>query len=93
MPLLRGTWYAYTLLYKVKSIRGNTCANIFTQGRFTKVVPMTARSDAGQSLLDFTDDFGIPKRLVTDGIVEFTGRGKQFVKEACHMRIQLHTRK
>ena len=40
--LIRGTWYADKLLSKVKSIRGNTCANEFTQGRFTKVVPMTA---------------------------------------------------
>ena len=92
-PLLRGTWYADTLLSKVKSIRGNTCANVFTQGRFTKVVPMTARSDAGQLLVDFTEDVGIPKRLVTDGAGEFTGEGKQSVKEARCMRIQLHTSK
>ena len=52
---------------------------------------MTARSDAGQSLVDFTDDVGIPERLVTVGAGEFTGKGKQFVKEACLMRIQLHT--
>ena len=40
-PLLSGTCYADTLLSKVKSIIGNTCANLFTQGKFTKVVPMT----------------------------------------------------
>ena len=34
---------------------------------------MTAQSDAGQSLVDFTDDVGIPERLVTDGAGEFTG--------------------
>ena len=79
-PLLRGTWYADTLLSNVKSIRVNTCANVFTQGRFTKVVPMTARSDAGQLLVDFTEDVGIPKWLVTDGAGEFTGEGKQSVK-------------
>ena len=67
---------------KVKSIRGNICANVFTQGNFTKVVPMTAQSNAGQSLVDFTDDIGIPERLVTDGAGEFTGKGKQFMKEA-----------
>ena len=92
-PLLRGTWYADTLFSKVKSIRGNTCANVFTQGRFTKVVPMTARSDAGLSLLYFMDDVGITERLVMNGAGEFTGKGKQFVKETCRMRIQLHTRK
>ena len=66
---------------KVKSIRGNNCANVFTPGRFTMVVPVTACSDAGQSLVDFTDDVGIPKHLVTDGAGEFTGKGKQFVRE------------
>ena len=59
---------------KVKSIRGNNRANVFMQGRFTKVVPMTAQTDAGQSLVDFTDDVGIPERLFTDGTGEFTGK-------------------
>jgi hypothetical protein len=33
---------------------------------------MISRKDAGKSLIDFTDDVGIPKRLVTDGATEFT---------------------
>ena len=52
---------------------------------------MTARSDAGQSLVDFTDDVIIPKRLVTDGAGYFTGKVKQLMREAQRMRIQLHT--
>jgi len=79
---LRGTWYADTLLSKVKSKNGNTCANVYTQGKFTRVVPMTSRKDAGKSLVDFTDDVGIPERLITDGATEFTGRHTEFVKEA-----------
>ena len=90
-PLLRGTWFADTLITKVKSIRGNKCANIFTQGEFTKAVPITARSEPGQSLVDFTDDVGIPKHLVTDGAGEFTGRSTEFVKESRRVRIRLHT--
>ena len=54
---------------------------------------MTARSDAGQSLVYFTDDVGIPERLVTDGAGEFTGKGNQFVKEERRMQIQLKTSK
>ena len=90
-PLLCGTWYADTSLSKFNSIRGNTCANVFTQGRFTYVVPMKERYDAGQSLIDCTDDVGILERLVTDSTEEFTGKVKNFVKEACGMWIQLHT--
>ena len=54
---------------------------------------MTARSDAGQSLVDFTDDVGIPERLVMDGAGEFTGKVKKFMKEERRMWIQLHTSK
>ena len=43
-PLLRGTWFEDTLMSKFKSIRVSKCAKIFTQGKFTKVVPMTNRS-------------------------------------------------
>jgi hypothetical protein len=90
-PLLRGTWYGDTLLAKVKSRLGNTCANIFTQGKFTKVAPMMSRAEAGKSLVEFTDDVGIPESLATDGAGEFTGRSTEFVKEARRMRIKLHT--
>ena len=90
-PLLRGTWFADNLMSKIKSIIGNNCANIFTQGKFAKVVPMTARLESGQSLVDFTDNIGIPEHLVTDGTGEFTGRATEFVNEARRMRIRLHT--
>ena len=88
---LKGMWYANTLLSKVKSKLGNTCANVYTQGKFTRAIPMTSRKDAGKSLIDFTDDVGIPERLITDGATEFTGRHTEFVKEAHRMRIILHT--
>ena len=54
---------------------------------------MTAGSDAGQLLVNFTDDVGIPTGLVMDSAGGFTGEEKQFIKEACRMQIQLHTRK
>ena len=69
------------------------CANVFTQGKFTKVVLMMLRKDAGKSLIKFTNDVGIPDHLVINGATEFTGKGTEFVKEACHMRIHLHTTK
>jgi hypothetical protein len=87
---LRGTWYTDTLLSKVKSKLGNTCANVFTQGKFTWVIPMTSRKDASKSLIEFTDDVGIPERLVMDGAMEFTGRHTEYMKEARRMQIMLH---
>jgi hypothetical protein len=61
------------------------------QGKFTRAIPMTSRRDAGKSLIEFTDDVRIPERLVTDGATEFTSWHTEFVKEAQHMRIMLHT--
>jgi hypothetical protein len=82
-PCLRGQhWYCDTMLAKVKSKLGNTCANVFTNGRFTMAIPMSGRTDAAKSLIDFTDDVGIPEELVTDGAGEFTGKNTEFVKEA-----------
>jgi DNA-binding transcriptional regulator PaaX len=52
---------------------------------------MTSRKDAGKSLIDFTDDVGIPERLVTDGATEFNRQHTKFIKEARRMRIMLHT--
>ena len=76
---------------KVKSKCGNTCVNVFTQGKFTKVVPMTLRKDARKSLIKFTDDIGIPDFLVTDRVTKFTSKSTEFMKEAHHMHICLHT--
>ena len=63
------------------------------QGKFTKVILVTSRADAGKTLIEFTNDFGIPDMLITDGATEFTGKHTEFVKQACHMHIQLHTTK
>jgi hypothetical protein len=32
-----------------------------TQGKFTRAIPMTSRQDAGKSLIEFTNDVGIPE--------------------------------
>ena len=90
-PRLAGMWSLDTLMAKVKSKQGNTCANVYTQGKFMKVIPMTLRKDAGKSLIKFTDDVRIPDFLVTDGAMEFTGRNTKFVKEVQCMHIHLHT--
>ena len=90
-PRLRGTWYTETLMSKVKSKLGNTCTNVYTQGKFMRAIPMTSRKDTGKSLIEFMDDVGIPERLVTDGAMEFTGPHMEFIKEAWQMRIMLHT--
>ncbi len=80
-----------TLIAKVKSLLGNKSANMFTNGKYTKVMPMASRKEAVESLLDFTDDVGILETLVTDGTTEFTGKHTDFIKQARQMWIKLHT--
>jgi hypothetical protein len=48
---------------------------------------MTSRKEAAESLIDFTDDVGIPETLVMDGATEFTGKHTDFIKQARQMRI------
>ena len=52
---------------------------------------MMSCKDAGKSLIEFTDDVGIPEQLITDGAMEFMDRHTEFIKEARCMRILLHT--
>jgi hypothetical protein len=46
---LKGTWYLDTLIAKVKLLLGNKCANMFTNAKYTKVVPMTSWKEAVES--------------------------------------------
>ncbi len=39
---LKGTWYLDTLIAKVKSLLSNKCANVFTNGKYLKGVPMAS---------------------------------------------------
>ena len=70
---LRGTWFTDTLLSKVQSKLGNTCANIYMQGKFAHAIPMTLQKDAGKSLIEFTDDVNIPEWLIIDGLLSLLG--------------------
>jgi hypothetical protein len=44
-------WYLDTLIAKVKSLLGNKCAKMFTNGKYSKVVPMASRKEAASHLL------------------------------------------
>jgi hypothetical protein len=48
------------------------------------------QKDAGKSLVDFTDNVGIPERLVTDRATEFTGRHIELTTEVRRIHIMLH---
>ena len=80
-----------TLFSKVKSIGGYTCAQLITNGTFTKVYPMEtkASSNSARALREFVDDVGIPNSLVWDFASEQTGKHTDVMKRIRQLNIKL----
>jgi hypothetical protein len=89
---LHDTFYMDTLFSKVKSIGGYTCAQLFTDGTFTKVYPMVSKASTNiaAALQDFTDDVGIPETLICDLASEQTGKNTEVMKIIRRLHIKLH---
>jgi hypothetical protein len=60
---------------KVKSLNGNVCAQVFTNGRYTRVFPMPSKSseNIARALREFIDDVGVPETLICDLATEQVG--------------------
>jgi hypothetical protein len=86
---INDTFYTDTMFSKTKSLNGNRCAQVYTNGRFTKVYPMESKSSAciANSLQDFADNVGIPDTLVCDLATEQTGRNTPMMQEVRRLRI------
>ena len=79
---LRGIFYMDTLFSKVKSPSGSTCAQLITNGCFTRVFPMKSKvsSNIAAVLQKFINDVGIPETLVCDFATEQTGTHTDVMK-------------
>jgi hypothetical protein len=57
-----------TLFSKEKSIIGNVCIQVITNGHFTQVYPMPSKAskNIAQALREFINDVGVPDELVCD---------------------------
>ena len=85
---LNTTWYTDTLFSKQKSIIGNTCAQMFIDGKgFTYVHPMKSKAQADEALHKVTIDIGVPNTMISDGAREQTGDNTHFkeVIKRCHI--------
>ena len=72
-------WYTDTLFAKEKSLLGNTCAQIYTDGKgFTHVYPMERKSEAGDTLQAVSRDIGIPNTIISDNAPEQIGKHSKF---------------
>jgi len=68
---LNTVMYTDTMFSKVKSLRQNTCAQIFTTDfQWTKAYPIRTKADAHLSLDSLFSRVGIPKRIIPDNAPE-----------------------
>jgi len=68
-----GRFYSDTFFSAVKSIRGNTMGQLFVNHvGFYHFVPMKLKGDAGDALLEFIQEVGIPGALHMDDAKELT---------------------
>jgi hypothetical protein len=81
-----------TLFSKVKSLGGYTCAQLNTNGTFTKVYPMESKesSNIGRALQECIDDVGVPDSPVCDFASEQTGKHTDVMKLIRQLNIRLH---
>ena len=74
------TFYSDTMFAKVKSLKGNTCSQVFFVENVVRVQLMPTKSDAGISLRVFAEDVGVPNYIVVDGAKEQTGQNSAFMQ-------------
>ena len=78
-PCIRGTIYTDTMGGWHKSLDGNKYTQVFANDSFFAVsYPMDKNSSARQALKQFIADFGIPDRIICDGLGEQTGKRMEF---------------
>ena len=79
---LNDEFYTDTLFSRVKSLAGNNCAQVFTNGQYTVIYPIENRRQVGTTLGDFVDDVGIPDKLTADQAGEQFHRETDFMPSA-----------
>ena len=91
-PLLRGDFYTDTMDGRCKSINGNKYAQVFAnKDFFAYSYPLTSKSEAGDALRQFIQEFGRPEKMTYDGSQEQCGRKTEFTKNVRKYSINYHT--
>jgi hypothetical protein len=77
---LNDTFYTDTMFSGIKSLQGNTSAQLFTNGKFVHLEPMERKAQAGEALLSMVDEVRILDKIIFDGAKEQTGKQSDFMK-------------
>jgi len=83
-------FYSDTLFSGTRSIHGNKCTQVTTNGMLIHVYPMASKSEAGDALSKFVEDVGIPDVVVVDGAQEQVGKNTEFSRTCKFYKIQQH---
>ena len=83
--------YTNTIFAKDKSIFGNTCAQIFTDGEFVQIIFMISKSEAGTTLERINWDVGVTKEIFMDNAPNQTGNNTEIQKVARLARMEVLT--
>ena len=76
---------------KVKSLKGNTCYQVFFANFFVRVQPMPTKADAGRSLRVFAEDVGVPNYIVVDGAKEQIGPTSAFMQTMRQLKMMIRS--
>ena len=83
------TFYSNTMFSKVKSLKGNVCAQVFVAENCVRVQPMTTKADAGRVLQVLAEDVGVPNHILVDGSKEQTGPNTMFMKTVRWLKMKI----
>ena len=75
----------------MKSIEGNICAQLFTDGELAFIIPMISKAEIGQALNILARDVGIPNMMIRDGSLEQKGDNTNFTKALKQLKIESRT--
>ena len=89
--ILNHEFAADLYMARTTSLHGHTSAYIFAhKSGFAQVYPQTNKTQSADSLRQFTQDFGVPRKLIVDGALEQIGRNTEFIKRCRQYDISLH---
>jgi hypothetical protein len=82
-PTLNTRFYTDTMFSTTKSLRGNKCAQVFTDGMgYDLFYPLKKESEVADALNEVIRSVGVPKELISDGArAETGGRFGEVVRE------------
>ncbi|GAX09610.1 hypothetical protein FisN_38Lu038 [Fistulifera solaris] len=86
---IRATVFNDTMFSKTKSLRGNKCAEVFTDGKFVTVKPTPNKTGetVANALREFIQEVGIPQKIVVDDAKEKLGMNTKWMEHIRHYKM------